>query len=285
MNHTIFRRTILLTMMLCSTVVSANQVVPLGSFNHRPTVKISVNDSTPFDVVIDTGFMGGELMLSPSKVEELGLTKLGESTVHNMGKGQPMVMNEYQGGALSIGEFDIQINTITSIQSKRKRKPEDPQGLLSSWAITSGTLTFDLAQNQLELAQQGELDPEDENTLPLTMSADALPHFPVRIGEQSYSAHIDTGSPSALSMPLAMKEQFSFIQEPVIVGQARIPGSVADIWQGTLEGDVVIGNHILHQPTVNFLAPLQWINIGSAALKNYRVTVDAKNHLISFQKV
>ena len=96
-------------------------------------------------------------------------------------------------------------------------------------------------------------------------------------------AHIDTGSPAELSLPLHMKDDFEFIEEPKVVGKARIPGNHADIWQGRLKADLVIGTIRIENPMVNFIAPVKWVNIGSKILKDYRVNIDQKNQLITFE--
>lgn len=264
-----------------SEAISNDKEITLGSYGGRPTVEISVNGSEPFEVIIDTGFKGGQLMLDHDKALELGLTKVGEQDVQNMGRGRVITMTQWGTETVQLGSHNLTLSQISSYE-KRHKRGDFPKGVLSFWALSEGTIELDLAKSKISLSSEAKLTSEMMHTFAFKQSEMSLPVFKVSLVNKEYEAHIDTGSPAGLSLPLAMKEQFEFVSEPEVVGKARIPGNHADIWQGKIKGQLRIGDIVINQPTINFLAPLRWVNVGSDILKDYVVSVDQTSHLIQF---
>ena len=253
--------------------------VTLGKFGPRPTVDISINGSAPFTVIVDTGFSGG-LMINRAHVDSLGLTFTNTTQMQNMGKGKVMDINNYQGEVVTLGDFSLKLNEISSSNSGMLNGENMPKGVLSAWAFSPGTFTFDYANNTLTLDDKQQLNSNQPGTVALTINEQMFPGFDVNIDGQIFTGHLDTGSPGTITLPLSLKDNFEYLQVPKITGKARVPGRELDIWSAKLKEQVTIGRVILDSPEVKFLDGIPGINIGSAFIKAHKISVDIKNKLM-----
>ncbi|WP_100643906.1 hypothetical protein [Alteromonas facilis] len=255
--------------------------LPIGSFGGRPTIDISLNNSEPFSVIIDTGLGGAELMLSSDKAKQLKLPETGVNEMNNLGGGQTLEITQHAAEQVMVGDATFNFNRISSHIMTMFTSPDAPEGVLSAWALSPGVITVDLMRQVISIDKEHELKDGSENTLELN-TQDSLPSFKILINEQEYDAHIDTGSPIGLSLPLNLKSSFDYVEEPKVIGKARIPGHEIDIWEGRIAGSVELGSIVFENPVVKFLAPLRWVNIGAEIIKNHPVSIDMENGYIQF---
>ncbi|WDE03273.1 aspartyl protease family protein [Thalassomonas viridans] len=282
-TKTKFPRILLSTLFALTTAISTADATPnsikLGKFGSRPTTEISINGSEPFTVIIDTGFSGG-LMLDKTLMQTLDLTYINTTQMQNMGKGKVMAIDNYRGETLDFGNFSLELDSISSHNKSILASTDMPKGVLSAWALSPGTFTLDYANNTLIHDSEKRLDAGQQGILPLETEQQMFPSFDVNIDGQVFKGHLDTGSPSVITLPLALKDKFEYQQAPKITGKARMPGRKLDIWSGKLKGDVTIGQVRLDSPEVKFLDGIPGVNIGSAFIKNHKVSVDIENKLM-----
>ena len=82
-------------------------------------------------------------------------------------------------------------------------------------------------------------------------------------------------------------KKFSYVDEPVVVGQGRTVNSSFKVWKGRLDGAVKLGTIVIDDPALSFISMLDetgFANIGSAFLRDFVVTLDYKNGLIRYKK-
>ncbi|WP_281558704.1 aspartyl protease family protein [Thalassomonas sp. RHCl1] len=262
-----------------NTADAKPNTLTLGKFGPRPTVDIAINGSKPFTVIVDTGFTGG-LMLDKALVQTLDLTYINTTQMQNMGKGKTIDINNYQGETVDFGSFSLKLDNISSHDSHILAGKDMPKGVLSAWAFTPGTFTFDNANNTLTHDSEKQLSARQAGILPLETEQQMFPSFDVNIDGKVLKGHLDTGSPGTITLPLALKDKFEYQQAPQITGKARMPGRELDIWSGKLKGDVTIGQVRLNSPEVKFLDGIPGINIGSSFIKTHKISVDVENKLM-----
>jgi hypothetical protein len=105
--------------------------------------------------------------------------------------------------------------------------------------------------------------------------------FPIRVGERSFPAHLDTGSPANLTFPRKLTEDLELLREPVEVGRARLVGGESVVWTSQLAADVQVGGLKLVQPEVQILdLDLPAVNVGSGLLSRMVVRIDQGRRLV-----
>ncbi|WDE01200.1 retropepsin-like aspartic protease [Thalassomonas actiniarum] len=262
-----------------NTAEAKPNTLALGKFGPRPTVDIAINGSKPFTVIVDTGFTGG-LMLDKELVQALDLTYINTTQMQNMGKGKTMDINNYQGETIDFGDFTLELDNISSHDTSILAGEGMPKGVLSAWAFAPGTFTFDYTNNTLTHDSKQQLSTGQAGIVPLETGQHMFPSFDVNIDGQVFKGHLDTGSPSSITLPLALKDKFEYQKKPKVTGKARMPGRELAIWSGKLKGDVTIGQVRLNSPEVKFLDGIPGINIGSSFIKAHKISVDIENKLM-----
>lgn len=266
----------------------ANEIsteVSLTYLQNRPAVYVRINDSKPLLVILDTG-LGQGLMLDNNVAQTLKLTALEKHTVDNLGMGQ-LALQRYQSSNARIGDFSFKIESINGDENLPKmlsmmgkdRLGNRPVGVLSLWAFNELMVALDLTENILSINRNKALDSQAQNVVNYRHT-DRLPIFSIDINQQSYSAHLDSGSPSPLILPYSMVKNFEYHVEPTIKGRAMTAGKMHSIWAAQLKGSIVFAGVELDGPNVLFMDGLPQINIGLAFFKQAKLTFDTRNHLL-----
>lgn len=252
---------------------------------NRPAVYISVNDSDPLLVILDTG-LGRGLMLDNSVAQNLKLTALEKQTVDNLGMGQ-LTLQRYQSSLAKLGDFTFTIENINGDENLNKMlnmmgkdtSGNRPVGVLSLWAFNELAVTLDLTKNILGIDREKILESQIQSVVKYRHS-DRLPIFSIDINNQSYSAHLDSGSPAPLILPYSMVKNFEYHVEPTIKGRAMTAGKKHTIWAAKLKGKISFAGIVLDEPNVLFMDGLPQVNVGLAFFKQAKLTFDTKNHLL-----
>ena len=262
-----------------------NTEVSLTYLQNRPAVYVRINDSKPLLVILDTG-LGQGLMLDNNVAQTLKLTALEKHTVDNLGMGQ-LALQRYQSSNARIGDFSFKIESINGDENLPKmlsmmgkdKLGNSPVGVLSLWAFNELMVTLDLTENTLSINRNKALDSQAQHVVNYRHT-DRLPIFSIDINQQSYGAHLDSGSPAPLMLPYAMVNNFEYHIEPVIKGRAMTAGKMHNIWAAQLKGRIVFAGVELDGPNVLFMDGLPQINIGLAFFKQAKLTFDTRNNLL-----
>jgi membrane-associated protease RseP (regulator of RpoE activity) len=104
--------------------------------------------------------------------------------------------------------------------------------------------------------------------------ADQLAEISMTIAGRPMSAHIDTGSPGGIMLPLSVASSLPLVSPPVVVGRGKTVNASFDIYSATLDGMAEIGPFRLERPEIHFVEGAPVGNIGNGFLSNYVVTID-----------
>jgi hypothetical protein len=112
---------------------------------------------------------------------------------------------------------------------------------------------------------------------------------PIRVAGHEYLIHVDTGSPAGVMLPLRYVSELPLEAPPVRVGTARTVAGEFDMFTATVTGDVQIGQFPIADKVLRFSdlrpgAEPGIGNMGSQLLKAFRLTVDAANRRLRFER-
>ena len=153
--------------------------------------------------------------------------------------------------------------------------------------LSAFLVTFDYPGSKIVIENGVLSAASGEDILPWRAVDDGLPTVKLAIGDMSFDAHIDSGSPGAIMLPENAREQFVYMTEPVVVGRGRTLNTEFEIWRGALDGNAKLGTHVIENPDLHFVPMLNstgYANIGSSFLRDFVVTFDHRSGLIRFKR-
>jgi hypothetical protein len=107
------------------------------------------------------------------------------------------------------------------------------------------------------------------------MGMRSLPGVAVEVGGRRYDAHIDTGQPGMLMMPMTMSGEMPLDGALTDGPPARLADGVPRaIRIGRIRGTVRVGTLILENPEVRFMEGLNRVNVGILALRGATIVFD-----------
>ncbi len=270
-------------------VPDGGEHVEMLSMGGRPGVYAKINGKGPFRFIVDTG-SSVCLVIDPSIAM---LTRLEEAHVENVSEEhQRLFETAYDLDELSIGDAKFEDFTALSMEIKRLfgNQPDAPDGVIGLPLFEDLLLTYDIAAGEIGI-ERGALDQRDPDVLPIIHDEATGVGVSVEltVGGVPARAHIDTGSPSSLMLPSAMKERVPIEGELALIGHAKSPMGTSEIWAGELVGNVVIGAHEFKLERVTFgdIGRMQaggFGNVGSAMLADFSLTVDQRNDLVRLRR-
>ena len=252
--------------------------IPLDMVGGRPQVDVYINGEGPYPFVLDTG---SSLNVFDSGIaRELGLEVIGEREIG--APGMPQIPAEIvTAGELTVGGIGVEAGELVTMDLAGMSGGLF-LGVLRFSAFADRLATLDLSAARLILSS-GSLDPDTDGVIAFDPE-DGLIDVPVSVGGRQVTAHIDTGSPGAISIPAEIARDLTFLEAPVEAGQAKLVGGQGTVSKGRLQGDVVLGPVRLEDPEVMVLdLPVPKVNIGSRLLAEYLVRIDQRQGLLLFE--
>jgi hypothetical protein len=246
---------------------SAEVTVPMLDFGHRPVVEVSINGQGPFRMILDTGASG--TVVDPSWVG---------------GETGPIELREVRIGALSWTQLPVASEPLFA----GPIAPEFPKGVLSAAAFPGYLVTLDYPNKTISI-RKGELPVADGRRVFQYGAAEELPLAPVRVAGREFTLHVDSGSPGGVMLPLRFSKELPLGAELVLVGKARTVAGEFDVWSAPVKGAVELGEYVLEVPGIRFsdLRPGPKPgpgNIGYEVLRTFKVTLDAANRRLLFER-
>ena len=260
--------------------------VPMDFWGPRPIIRARINGKGPFRFIVDTGTTSSAV-LDESLLQELGIAPKDVPA-------DPADLAERPAGkidtiAVGDAEFrDVQFRPM-KLKALMPSDKDAPDGILGVPLFKDCLLTFDYPNRKFVLSE-GELAPA-ENVLPYSPDEqrDMGLTIQVTVADQPLKVHIDTGSPSLLTLLNKWIEKLPLEGAPQSAGVARTPAGPAEVKAGKLRGDLKIGPHIFKNPEVKFadLGPMvdhDCGNVGSDLLKDFAMTIDQKNRRVRLER-
>lgn len=257
-------------------------VIPLDLSQGRPVVGITINRVGPFRVVFDTGGVG--LMIDADLAAELALPIVGVGRVSSpMGDADGLEVQQARIDRLELGGVTLSDLLVDLWDSKRNpifTGVDSPRGIFGITLLRDALVTLDLSGGRLEVAS-GSLPEAGPGIVEIDLDQ-GLPVVSVDIAGQSIPAHLDSGNPGTLLLPLALSSRLPLESPLTLAGRARTVDAVVEIYRATIAEPVTLAGHRLENLEVRFIAGTPWANIGVGLLRRYLVSMDLRGRRARF---
>jgi hypothetical protein len=246
--------------------------VPLTDIGGRPVVEATINGKGPFRMLVDTG--ATRTVLSGELVEMFAPP----------GSSGPVVLDE-----LRIG--DVRLRWSSAGRGGNFLSglgPDAPQAVLSAQAFPASVVTFDFPARRMVI-RKGALPAEDGGRVFHYDTSDPLPVVPVTLNDQVFHVHLDTGAPATISLPVAAAKQLGVDGQMTQKGVARLPSGEFPRFEAPFKGTASVGVFPIAPAVLMFsdmrAGPLPPKGvIGMTVLRDFRVSVDADNRRVAFER-
>ena len=269
-----------------SIMRSDRVVLPLDSDAAKSTIQAKINGKGPFLFVLDTGAQG--FVIHADLAKELGLPVVGKDTMGDPSNPDAIEVERVRIESVEIGAVSLSgVSAISWEQPPAMKSHLAGRGVFGVSLLSAFLVTLDYPGSKIVI-ENGSLSlNSDDNVVEWRAKGDGLPTVKLTVADVTFDAHIDSGAPSKLSLPENMREKFSYVEKPVVVGHGRTVNSEFKVWRGTLDGRVKLGTLVLNNPDLHFVSMLDstgFANIGTAFLRNFVITLDHRNGLIRFKE-
>lgn len=251
---------------------SGATVIPLQLSQGRPVVEVTIGGVGPFRMVFDTGGVG--LMIDADLAEELDLPIVGVSRVSSpMGDSEGQEVKQARIDRLELGGATLHRLVVDLWDSEPIFTGNDPpRGIFGITLLRDALVTLDLSGGRLEVTS-GSLPEAGPGLVEIELDQ-GLPVVSVDVAGESIAAHLDSGNPSSLLLPLALSSELPLASPPLLAGRARTVDAVVEIYRAKIAGPVSFAGHRHDDLEVHFIRGTPWANIGVGLLERFVVTVD-----------
>lgn len=249
--------------------------IPMELRRNLPFVQVMVNGKGPFTFGIDTG-TGGEALVMPDLIQQLGLPVKGEIEVGDPSGKNPRKVRTVSVASIKLG--DVEFKGVTGVEFQPSRMGGNCDGILGFTLFHDYLFTLDYPGQQVRMAR-GSLTPDGNNEVVSFLAPNDVPTIELEVGGQKIDAHIDSRG-KGLSLPEKFMQGLKLLSDPVVIGRGRTVSSEFEIKGAQLASDIHAGGYTFTQPFVEINPVFPVGNFGSAVLVNFTVTFDQKNNLV-----
>ena len=259
--------------------------LPMEDYGGRPVVSVRIAEKGPFRFVFDTG--ANVAAIGSAFRAELSLPAAGGMTAVAAGGGpapEIVVIPE-----IRLGEMTLR-GVIAAVMPGSPLPPgkDMPQGVLSASALSGYLVTLDYPGRRVSI-RRGTLPEPDGRAVFEYGEGDFPPTIPLRVAGRAMRAHLDTGSGYGITLPAGLLRELPLGSKPTSAGTASTHGGAFPIIQASIQGTIEVGAFPIDAPLVSFAdvrsgADPTIANLGSAVLRNFVVTLDAKTRRVRFER-
>jgi Aspartyl protease len=249
--------------------------VPMLFCGTRPAVHVRVNGEGPFLFLLDTG-AAGAARLDSSLVKRLGLEPEGQREGSDAGAAGHAVLRQFHVNTLALGSFELRDVTAYSREYNTVSYVPQIDGILGIEFFAEVLLTLDYPARRVRMTS-GHLPPVDRvSVLPLEFH-EGNPYVPIKLGGLTATALIDTGNIRSIDMPSAAVAGLRQTSYSRMIGKGRSASGEFEIREMPVGDSLTIGRQTIPLRTVTFADEFTEINIGSAFLRRFIVTIDQRH--------
>jgi predicted aspartyl protease len=253
--------------------------VPLSLSMGQPVIDVFLNGKGPFRMFLDTG--AGTTVLDQSLAKELGLRPRAQTRLGDPANPQAILADVVVIDTLRIGGAVFRGVRAASFDRSAIRPGEGmPRGVVGFPVFHELLETLDFPAATLRLTR-GHLGAPDGRTIIHYKAPDGIPLVPIDVAGEAMEAHLDTGSPGFLSIPVKDSSRVRFAEPLREVGRGRTVNSFVTFRGATLDGAVRVSGATFDRPVVMLNDKLPNANLGSRALSDCVLTLDASNERLS----
>jgi predicted aspartyl protease len=255
--------------------------LPLQPFGTQPAVEVTVNGRGPYLFLVDTG-ASGVARIDYSVVEALKLPIVGQETASGATKGGDAPIRRVAVRVLGVGDRRYRdLQPLSRSYNTSGEYLPDIGGILALNLFADELLTIDLPKRQMRITT-GELPAANGRTILAYEERGGVMHVPIRIGKVSTTALVDTGTDRSIDLPASVIRQIALQDFPHPVGQSEGVTGKIGIAEVTVDGDLQLGAHTFHNPSVTFSEAFEYPILGSVFFHDFAITIDQKNKRIQF---
>jgi len=288
MKHKILQKVIIIHLTLffmtvgfCQTKRIKNNnstTIPLDLSTQRPVLELMINDTGPYKFIFDTG--SSTNVIDQELANKLGLEVIGEDPLQTPGSDNKLMSKRVLVSKIALSGIEISEEVVMNTVAIRNLVSVD--GVLSPNALSDYLITLDYPNSELILSSD-ELNTADKDVIAFIQKNNTI-NFNVFVNGNELEAHLDSGNPGGIDLPLSIKDKLNFKREPAEDGIINTPVASFKKWSAILDGDIKIGDVNYTNPDVNLIGGFQFVNLGYHIIKDLRITIDNKNNLIKFEK-
>lgn len=257
-------------------------VIPMDLRSGRPVLQVYIDGQGPFPFVFDTG-NPGRTILEEDLFKRLELPDLGKEWV-----GGPINPDSIRTTVTEFDSFVVGGLKMKGVTAMAWHRPpmfhgrDAAQGILSRRVFASCLLTIDYGKRRL-IVQRGELPEPDGKTVFGWRAAEIHPTVPIRLGELTLRAHIDSGNPSDVLLHTSHEARLPPVLGRVIRRQAQTANGEFELRRMRLDATLRIGDLAFRRPRIGISEAIVHPNIGGSILRRLVITLDQRNRRIRLQ--
>jgi predicted aspartyl protease len=260
--------------------LSAPVSVPMESATGLPVVSARINDHGPYKLIIDTG--AGSSVFSESLAQELGFPSIAHAAMGRPGSTKPVAATVTRVEKIEIGSLTIEgvMAVYADLSAVFLKKAPDVQGVLSAAMVPGLLVIYNFPAKKIEF-RRGELAAEDGQTI-FAWPAGKLPSLTADVAGQSVQMDVDTGAISGFVVDSAVANKVKWLEAPSEGAKMRTVDTETKTFTGRINGTIRIGKFSFENPRLDYHDGFN--NLGSAALKDFIVTLDPKNRRLELKR-
>jgi predicted aspartyl protease len=259
--------------------LSAPVSVPMESPADLPVVSAHINGHGPYKLIIDTG--AGSSVFSEGLAQELGLPSIAHAAMGRPGSTKPVAATVTRVAKIEIGSVTAEgVMAVFADLSAVLKKAPGVQGVLSAAMFPGLLVTYDFPAKKIEF-RRGELPSEDDQTI-FAWPTGKLPNLRADVAGQSVQMDVDTGAISGFVVDTAVANKVKWLEAPSEGAKMHTVDAETKTFTGRINGTIRIGKFSFENPRLDYHDGFN--NLGSAALKDFIVTLDPKNRRLELKR-
>lgn len=256
---------------------ATDQDIAIYASGVTPLVMVEIKGQPLAPFVLDFG-SGGNLV-SLDLASRLDLPELGPSnSVDGIGEPVPGYHTCLRG--MKIGPVAIPDGEATAFPYSF----HDAEGIIGPSSFNGRLVRFDGPDSNLKVLASSMASADWGKPVRWHGSiGDTVPMVEFSIGEVQVDAILDTGSTSYMILPTVYRERFTFLDEPVKIGELGFAAdaTATPVFEGRVDGILRAGSLMIENPLVSF-ADIEAPLIGWPLIRQMTFVIDPINQLTWF---
>jgi len=258
------------------TLPAAPVSVPIDLSTGHPIVSVRIDGRGPFPMIFDTGAAG--IVLDADLARELGLEKVGTTRIGDPSNPEANAVDVVRVTSMAIGDASWGECEAVAWERPAALQRQTSRGIIGLPLIEHCLFTLDYAGGVI-VFEHGELpEPDGERVVTLTRDPFGILVFPIEVAGQRVECHLDSGNPSAILLPGALRTSLTLVPGTERSGRGMRASGPVEFVSGKLEGRVRAGSLVFDGPEVRFDQSMKTANLGRSLLERCALTLDLAAH-------
>jgi hypothetical protein len=250
--------------------------VAMDDVSGRPVVGVWINGRGPFPFIVGTG--APATAITQDLVNELGLAPDSDQFASG-----PLLAEE-----LRIGDAVVHNVLLSRTVAAAGRGDTPVRGVVSPTSFPGVLFRLDYPAGRLKLVS-GALRPPDGRRVFEYPADEVAPTVSVDVAGHAFDVQVDSNAPGGLALPTRDAADLPLADQPIEIGRVTDGLGEFSVLVATLNGIVSIGDFPLEIHSIIFsdarlVSGAGRGSIGSRILEGFVLTLDVRNHRLSFDR-